>query len=121
MPQALASAHRGAPTACRDREQASPRVQYRPHLQRGTGGVVHIGQDLHRLLEHHPEGARRPVAAETCVVLAKDRVAVRMDDLGTEGCSAARACAGQAGTPGTEEGVVWALGHGLTETGVLGA
>jgi hypothetical protein len=55
-----------------------------PHLQRGTGGVVHIGQDLHGLLEHNTEGAGRTVAAETCVVLAKDCVAVRVDDLGTE-------------------------------------
>lgn len=54
------------------------------HLQRGTGGVVHTGQDLHGLLEHNTEGAGRTVAAETCVILAKDRVAVRMDDLGTE-------------------------------------
>lgn len=62
----------------------SPRVQCRPHLQRGTGGVVHIGQDLHGLLEHNTEGAGRPVAAETRVVLAKDCVAVCVDDLGTE-------------------------------------
>lgn len=62
----------------------SPRVQGRPHLQRGTGGVVHIGQDLHRLLEHNTEGAGRTVAAETRVVLAKDCIAVCVDDLGTE-------------------------------------
>lgn len=84
MPQAFALTHRGAPTACRDQDQASPWVQYGPHLQRGTGSVVHIGQDLHGLLEHNTEGAGRTVAAEACVVLAKDRVAVRMDDLGTE-------------------------------------
>lgn len=59
-------------------------MQCKPHLQRGTGGVVHIGQDLHRLLEHNTEGAGRTIAAETCVVLAKDCVAVCVDDLGTE-------------------------------------
>lgn len=53
------------------------------HLERGAGRVVDIGQHLHRLLEHDSEGAGRAVTAEARVVLAQDRVTVRVDDLRT--------------------------------------
>lgn len=76
-----------------------------PHLERGAGGVVHVGQDFHWLLEHHTEGAGGAVAAETGVVLAKDRVAVRVDDLGTEGCSAAWILRTELGRQGLQAGV----------------
>lgn len=52
------------------------------HLERGAGRVVDVGQHFHRLLEHDAEGASRAVTAEACVILAQDRVAVRVDDLG---------------------------------------
>ena len=51
------------------------------HLECGAGCVVDIGQHLHWLLEHDSEGAGRAVTAEARVVLAQDRVTVRVDDL----------------------------------------
>ena len=51
------------------------------HLERGTGRVVDVGQHLHRLLEHDSEGAGRAITAEARVVLAQNRVTVRVDDL----------------------------------------
>ena len=88
----------------------SARGAVQPHLQRGTGSVVHTGQDLHRLLEHDTEGAGRTVAAETCVVLAKDCVAVRVDDLGTEAAQLPRSELGKQDYR-TNEGMAWAPGH----------
>lgn len=51
------------------------------HLECGAGRVVDVGQHLHRLLEHDSEGAGRAITAEARVVLAQDRVTVRVDDL----------------------------------------
>lgn len=95
-----------------------PQVSAWPHLERGAGCVVHIGQDLHWLLEHDTEGAGGAVAAETRVILAKDCVAVRVDDLGAEGWLLS--CLGKQGLQGgTGEGR--RLGMVSRRLGVVGA
>lgn len=51
------------------------------YLKSGAGCVVYIGQNLHRLFEHDPEGARWPVTTETRVILTKDCITVCVNDL----------------------------------------
>lgn len=49
-------------------------------LEGGTRDVVDTGQDLHWFLKHDPECVGGTVAAEACVVLTQDSVAVCVND-----------------------------------------
>ena len=52
-----------------------------PHLERGTGNVGSVWQDLHRLLEHDPEGGGGAITLEHWVVAAYHLGGVHVDYL----------------------------------------
>jgi len=51
------------------------------YLEGGAGNVVDARKNFHRLLEHDSEGTGCSIAAEACVVLTENCVAVCMYDL----------------------------------------
>lgn len=50
-------------------------------LESGTCRVADVGQDLHWLFKHDPEGGRCPVTTEPCVVLTERDALVTLNDL----------------------------------------